>query len=126
MSRTVAVTKQNILPSEFRDKLLDLISDDGKRDIIASKDGDKFIEELSKQFRKIGLFEKLLSKLCERQNSFFIEPSEMDEETRVIDSKMRSIAKVAEDSLDDCELYARFLYLTDTLTKPNPFQRMDI
>ena len=79
MSRTVAVTKQHIPRSEFKDKLLDLINDDDSRNVIASKDGDKFIEELSKQFRKIGLFEKLLFKICERQNSFFIEPSEMDE-----------------------------------------------
>jgi tetratricopeptide (TPR) repeat protein len=122
MSRTIAVTKQNILPSEFRDKLLDLISDDGKRDIIASKDGDKFVEELSKQFRKIGLFEKLLAKLCEYQNRFYIEPSEMDEETRIMDSKMRLLAKEAEDSLDDCELYARFLYLTDSIRNPILFR----
>jgi tetratricopeptide (TPR) repeat protein len=122
MSRTIVVTNQHIPRSEFKDKLLDLINDNDIRNIIGSKDGDKFIEELSKQFRKMGMFEKLLSKLCERQNSFFIEPSEMDEETRVIDSKMRSIAKEAEDSLDDCELYARFLYLTDSLRNPILFR----
>ena len=47
MSRTVAVTKQHIPRSEFKDKLLDLINDDDSRNVIASKDGDKFIEVVS-------------------------------------------------------------------------------
>lgn len=80
MSRTITTTKERTPSSEFRDKLLGLINDHEKRKDIELIDGDRFIEELSRQFRKIGQFERLLYK---HENEDLLASSiNMDKKTR--------------------------------------------
>jgi hypothetical protein len=47
----------------------------------------------------------------------------MDEETGITYDKLCSIAEAAKDSLNDCEAYALFLYLSDTLRNPILFSK---
>ena len=47
----------------------------------------------------------------------------MDGETRITYDKMYSIAEAAKDSLNDCETYALFLYLSDSLRNPILFSK---
>ena len=46
--------------TEFKNKLLELINDYGMRNDIARIDSDRFIEELSRLFRREGQFQKLV------------------------------------------------------------------
>ena len=116
MSRTAVTTKEETASIEFRDKLLELINDQEIKNSIARIDGDKFIEELSRQFRREGQFQKLL--YTHRNDNFFLHSINMDEETRMAYDRMCLIAESAKSSLDDCELYALFLYLSDSLRNP--------
>lgn len=77
MSRTAVTTKEETASIEFRDKLIELINDQEIRNDIARLDGDKFIEELSRQFRREGQFQKLL--YTHRIDNSFLHSINMDE-----------------------------------------------
>jgi hypothetical protein len=84
-------------------------------------DGDEFVQELARQFRGMGQFEKLLYE--HKDEDCFVPTISMDEETRITYDKMCSIAETAKDSLNDCESYALFLYLSDSLRNPILFSK---
>jgi tetratricopeptide (TPR) repeat protein len=121
MSKIVTTTRYETFDTEFRDKLLDLIIGDGvKRNEVALMEDDRFVEELARQFRKIQQFQKLM---YQHKNDDLSSLSiNMDEETRLIYDKMCLVAASAKNSLHDCELYALFLYLSDSLRNPILFR----
>lgn len=116
LSRTITTTKERTPSSKFREELLGLINDHEKRKDMELIDDDRFIEELSRQFRNIGQFERLLYK---HENEDLLESSiNMDKKTREMYDIMYAIADAAKNSLNDCETYALFLYLSDSLRNP--------
>ena len=120
MSKIVTTTRYEISDTEFRDKLLELIEDQVKRDEIALMEDDRFVEELARQFRRIQQFEKLLYR--HKNDDISTLSINMDKETRLTYDKMCSVAASAKNSLYDCELYALFLYLSDSLRNPILFR----
>ena len=121
MSRIVSLIKEQTPGSGFRNKLLELIQDHEKGNDIELFGGDEFIEELARQFREMGQFEKLL--YVHKDENCFVSTISMDEETKITFDKMCSIAEAAKDSLNDCETYALFLYLSDSLRNPILFSK---
>src|SRR4051812_17389467 len=100
MSKIVTTTRYAISDIEFRDKLLDLIEDQVRRDEIALMEDDRFVEEVARQFRRVQQFETLLYlHKNDKSDDLSALSFNMDKKTRGTYDKMCSVAESAKYSL---------------------------